>query len=69
MKARLRKAGVGGAIAALLATGALLLPAAPAQAQVRRDDCPALKGLWEFHIEYGNFWYGMILWEQWSVEC
>jgi hypothetical protein len=39
MTARLRTIGIGGSIAALLATGALLLPAAPAQAMPSAGTC------------------------------
>jgi hypothetical protein len=71
MKVRLRKAGVGGTIAALLTTGALLLPAAPpAQAQMNKESfCRLLRSSWEYEIEFGDFWLGMRLWEGWMREC
>ena len=68
MKARLRRMGAGGAIAALLATGTLLLPAAPAQAE-KALYCHHLEEWWRAEIEIGDFWRGMQLWEQWVVEC
>jgi hypothetical protein len=56
MKARLRRVGIGGSIATLLAAGALLLPAAPAQAQVSRGSCQMLAS--EIDLAYANYQFG-----------
>lgn len=71
MKPRLRKAGVGGTIAALLTAGALLLPAAPpAQAQMdQKSFCGLLQSTWEYEMQFGDVWLGLRLWEHWLVEC
>jgi hypothetical protein len=58
MKTRLRSAGIGGAIATLLATGALLLPAAPAaQARPSEGSCQVLASVIDLAIANNQIWY------------
>lgn len=65
MIARLRSIGVGGSIATLLATGALLVPAAasPAPAQAY-GSCQMLESLIYLANANGDFWYVWELWER-----
>jgi hypothetical protein len=62
MKARLRRLGVGGSLAALLATGALLLPAAPAaQARPSANYCASLESVIELALDFGHIGYALEL--------
>jgi hypothetical protein len=65
MKARLRSAGIGGTIAALLTTGALLLPAASAQALPSRGQCEVVSDMYHMAVYNNDIPYAWELLERW----
>lgn len=69
MKKKLRTMAAGTSITALLATGALLLPAAPAQAMRNSPVCNTLATYFNYYLESGEWdkaegvWITMEEWE------
>jgi|GEM_PF-3300463 len=70
IKSRLRSLGVMGSLAALLSTGALMLPAAPAQAMPRAGGCAMLESSIVVALNQYQWDYAFQLWEEGAArEC
>jgi len=66
MKARLRTMGITGSISALLAAGALLIPAASAQAQpLSPYQCEVLVNIMNIAVERGETKYAEEIFADW----
>jgi hypothetical protein len=70
MKGRLRTLGIAGSLAALMATGALLLPAAPVQAMPRAGGCEMIESEIGLALANEQWVHAFELWEQGAArEC
>lgn len=70
IKSRLRSLGVMGSLAALLSTGALMLPAAPAQAMPRAGGCAMLESTILVALNHNQWVLAFEMWEEGAArEC
>jgi hypothetical protein len=68
MTARLRTMGISGAVAALLATGALLFSQAPpAQAMPSQGSCAMLRDQIGLALDFGDIGRAAELWERYLI--